>query len=173
MSKKTIYTEDTLAKMGLIRNPDGSYSKAKTVPQPREIVKKTLIKKEVEKRETSNLEELKFQWQGKDISLNAWYSSKHWTHRDKQKKDWHSFFKQMIEHPYPYFEKYSISLEFNSRLDPSNTITMVKLLEDTLQELGVISGDDLKYCSGVHLIPNKTMKKKSYKIVVKNESRMA
>lgn len=31
------FSEEDLSKMGLQRNPDGSYSKKKTVPQPREI----------------------------------------------------------------------------------------------------------------------------------------
>jgi Holliday junction resolvase RusA-like endonuclease len=38
MSKKQSISEDTLLKMGLHRNADGSYSKAKTILQPREKV---------------------------------------------------------------------------------------------------------------------------------------
>ena len=49
MSKKQSISEDTLLKMGLHRNADGSYSKAKTTLQPREkeqvIVKNNELRK--------------------------------------------------------------------------------------------------------------------------------
>lgn len=38
MAKKQVFTEDTLRAMGLQRNTDGSYSKAKSVQQPREVL---------------------------------------------------------------------------------------------------------------------------------------
>jgi Holliday junction resolvase RusA-like endonuclease len=37
MAKKQIFTEETLKAMNLIKNKDGSYSKAKTTQQPREV----------------------------------------------------------------------------------------------------------------------------------------
>ena len=37
------FTEDDLRKMGLVRSEDGSYSKAKSKPQPRELEKATII----------------------------------------------------------------------------------------------------------------------------------
>lgn len=43
MAKKNIFTEETLQKMGLTINADGSYSKAKTVSQPREIKAQDLL----------------------------------------------------------------------------------------------------------------------------------
>lgn len=106
------------------------------------------------------------QWCGKDISLNTWYSSKHWTQRDKQKKEWHKFFKSLIFKPYPVIEKYIITLECNSRIDPSNCITMIKLVEDTMQEMGILKNDSAKFCRGLHIIPVDEMKRKSYKIIV-------
>ncbi len=116
----------------------------------------------------NSVSELVFQWAGKHVSLNEWYSSKHWTHRDKIKKEWHKFFKSFLIAPYPKFNKYKLELEYNSRLDPSNTITMPKLLEDMLQEEGVIPNDSKKHSKGISLIPNKEMKKFSYKITVTN-----
>ncbi len=47
MAKKQVFTEDTLRAMGLQRNTDGSYSKAKTVQQPREKLTQ-LTTKEIE-----------------------------------------------------------------------------------------------------------------------------
>lgn len=166
MAKKTIYTEDTLKQMGLIRNPDGSYSRPKTVPQPREIEKKKVIEKVIQEAKSS-VTEIVFSWAGTHISLNEWYSSKHWTNRNKQRNHWHSFFKKFLSPPYPKFEKYEVTLEYNSNLDPSNCITNIKLAEDVLQELGIIENDNMKFCKGVHIIPVESMKKKSYKLTFK------
>lgn len=47
MAKKQVFTEDTLRAMGLQRNTDGSYSKTKTVQQPREKLTQ-LTTKEIE-----------------------------------------------------------------------------------------------------------------------------
>lgn len=172
MAKKTQFTEETLRQMGLVLSADGkSYSKAKTVPQPRDLIKDKQA--EFIKKKGYDLVNIKpvsdkiiIAWADKDISLNSWYSSKHWSNRNKQKSDWHSFFKQFIHEPYPYFERYNITLEFNSRLDPSNCITMIKLLEDTLQTLGVLKNDTSEFCRGLHIIPVDSMKRKSYKITI-------
>jgi hypothetical protein len=43
---------------------------------------------------------------------------------------------------------------------------MIKLVEDMLQKEGIISNDNNKFCAGVHLIPDLTMKKKCYIIKV-------
>ncbi len=40
MAKKQIFTEDTLRSMGLVKMPNGQYQKAKSVQQPREVIKK-------------------------------------------------------------------------------------------------------------------------------------
>lgn len=179
MAKKTIFTLDTLAQMGLQINSDGSYSKAKSVQQPREIAvlkkRQTPSNGVVEHILTNAFnvdkkvsDKLVIAWAGKDISLNAWYSSKHWTHRNKQKEDWHKFFHQFLTLPYPYFEQYDITLECNSRLDPSNCITMIKLLEDTLQTCGILKNDTAEFCRGLHIIPVDSMKRRSYKITIKS-----
>ncbi len=158
---------------GFKQNPDGSYSKVSN-PQPRAI--KTIpveYKFDDESKITmfnyppfSGTPKLEFKWADKHISLNEWYSSKHWTQRNKKAKEWHDFFKSYLIKPYPKFEKYSITLEFNSRLDPSNTITMVKFIEDMLQEEGVIANDNKDNCKGIHIVPILDMKKFSYKIIV-------
>lgn len=176
--KKTIFTLDTLKEMGLQLNSDGTYSKVKSVQQPRDVVllKKrqtpsngvveSIVNSAFETETKLKSDKLVIAWSNKDISLNAWYSSKHWTHRNKQKADWHDFFKQFIHQPYPYFEQYDITLECNSRLDPSNCITMIKLCEDTLQDLGVLKNDTAVFCRGLHIIPVDSMKRRSYKITI-------
>lgn len=152
------------------KNPDGTYTKISS-PQPRDVVKskgriahKQLLQEVVPAKSPEG--SLVFKWEGKDISLNEWYSSKHWTARNKAKMDWHNFFKQFITHPYPFFATYTITLECNSRIDPSNLITLVKLCEDAMQELGIIKNDSAEFCKGVHIIPNENMKRKSYQITI-------
>lgn len=156
------------------QNDDGSFSKISTTPQPRAI-KPIPVEYKFDDGTRITLNsyppfsgspKLEFKWADKHISLNEWYSSKHWTNRNKKAKEWHEFFKSYLLKPYPRFEKYSITLEFNSRLDPSNTITMIKLVEDMMQKEGVIINDNKDCCVGVHIIPVLDMKKFSYKITV-------
>lgn len=107
------------------------------------------------------------EWSGRHISLNQWYSSKHWAVRQKQKTDWHKFYEDLLHKagvvPIP---AYRIKLVYNSRLDPCNTITMVKLLEDTMTELGLIPNDTKKYCRGIELEPDLEMKSGEYRVTI-------
>lgn len=109
---------------------------------------------------------IEFSWTGKDISLNEWYSSKHWSERKKRVNEWHTFFKSFLIKPYPAFERYEISIEYNSRLDPSNTVTMIKLYEDMMQKEKIIINDNKDCCKGIKLLPNLEMGSKHYKITV-------
>lgn len=73
MSKKTIYTEDTLKQMGLVRNTDGSYSRPKTVMQPRDTnsISNSTFKLKVTKEmfEKDYLEDIKPREEYQTISL--------------------------------------------------------------------------------------------------------
>ncbi len=109
---------------------------------------------------------IEFSWEGKDISLNEWYSSKHWSERKKRVIEWHVFFKSFLIKPYPALEKYEISLEYNSNIDTSNCITMIKLYEDMMQEEKIIPNDNKLFCKKITLMPNLDMNHKSYKITV-------
>ena len=103
------------------------------------------------------------------ISLNAWYSNKHWTVRKKQKDHWFEVFKKAIEDNRPQpMEEYNITLKVNSRHDPSNTITMIKIFEDTLKKLGYIVDDSPKYCKRVTIEPDNTLDNPSFKIILEN-----
>lgn len=112
---------------------------------------------------------LTFAWAGKSISLNQWYSSKHWSIRNKQSQEWHSFFTKFLTKPYPKFDQYSITLKHNSRLDNSNTMAMIKLLEDALQKAGIIKNDDTKNCRSIFILADLEMKRGSFKITVNEE----
>ena len=108
-----------------------------------------------------------FEWSGAHISLNAWYSAASWVVRANHKYKWHGIFKELIEQQeIEPIEQYKIKLKYNSRLDPTNTITMIKLFEDTMVELGVIKGDSKKYCKGVEIMPVEELESKQYIIEV-------
>lgn len=159
---------------GMTEISPGVWQKNKTTLQPREVVAK--LKGKVAHKELlqeivpqiSPEGSLIFAWQGRHVSLNAWYSSKHWTHSHTITNEWHGFFKKFLTEPYPKIGKYKLELVYNSRLDVSNTIAMPKLLEDTLQQLGIIENDSKTFCRGISLTPDETMKKFSYKITVIN-----
>jgi hypothetical protein len=108
-------------------------------------------------------------WNGQHISLNDWYSGgNHWTVRDTMKRRWHQIFKEVLEPlDMPKLIEYELELVYNSRLDPTNTITMVKLFEDTMKDLGLIIDDSKKYCKKITLLPNLEMKNKHYIINIK------
>lgn len=107
-----------------------------------------------------------FEWAGEHISLNEYYSSKHWSVRNKQAKYWHEKFKKMLPKNAEKIKQYVLTLEYNSRLDVSNTILLPKFIEDMLQEEGIIINDTKDFCKGIHLIPKIEMAKFSYKITV-------
>lgn len=109
------------------------------------------------------------EWEG-HISLNEWYSSKHWTYRKKQKDQWYMTFKSLLDqYEKKIIRKYAIILEYNSRLDPSNTITMIKLLEDTMKKEGWIEDDSHKYCSYLKIVYNPLIQPKWYRATVREE----
>lgn len=108
-----------------------------------------------------------FKWSGEHISLNEWYSAKHWTVRYDKKAHWSSVFKPLIEaQKLPKIGTYKIELIYNSRLDPTNTITMIKLFEDTLKDLGYIIDDNKHYCKEVKITPDFDKKNKEYEIIL-------
>jgi len=167
---------------GMVEISPGVWQKAKTTLQPREVAKLNIqegnwngsgAKRKPHKEllqeivpQISPEGSLVFKWEGKDLSLNKWYDGTHWTKKNKLNQEWHQFFKNFILPPYPFFQTYTITLHCNSRIDPSNLITLIKLCEDAMQELGVIKGDSAEFCKGVHIIPNESMKRKSYQITI-------
>lgn len=117
------------------------------------------------------MNEIVITWDG-HISLNEWYSSKHWSFRKRQKDHWFMIFSALLEvFPKKTFGSYSIKLEYNSRLDPSNTITMIKLLEDTMKKQGWIIDDSPKYCESLTIKFNKELPKKTYQATITDVQR--
>lgn len=161
----TRFTEGQLKAMGLVKGEDGSYSKEKSKVQKAKVNKKPQTAIDVVGDFDHEKRRYVFKWAGKDISLNKWYSTPHWTVRQKQKDEWHDFFKSMLISREKICN-YTISLTYNSRLDPSNCITMIKLVEDTLQEEGILENDNKKFCKELKITPDLAMKNKCYIIVV-------
>jgi hypothetical protein len=69
------------------------------------------------------------------VSLNQWYSGKHWNHRQKTKKLYtlqvKSQFKRVFSKDNQYLVHYAFEFKKNP-LDASNCIAMVKMIEDII-----------------------------------------
>ena len=109
-------------------------------------------------------DEIVFEWHSVDVSLNKFFAGKHWTVRNKIKDQFHILFGKLLIKKYRMIEKYTVSLEYNSRLDPTNTIIMIKIGEDYLRHINILTDDTKKYCKGVSIAPNDLMGKKHYKL---------
>lgn len=108
------------------------------------------------------LGEIILEWKDVDISLNKWYASRHWHFRNKEKEFWSTLFLKLLPKRLKQIDKYKLHLRYNSRLDPTNTIPMMKIAEDTMKKNHYIVDDTKKYCKGVTIEPDETMGKKHY-----------
>lgn len=131
-------------------------------------VKKPIDWRNIKKSATLSANRIDFSWAGADISLNEWYAGKHWTKRNKARNQWHDMFRSMLTGTdLPKFDRYLATMTYNSAIDPSNCITMVKFFEDVMEDLGIIKNDNKKHCrGGIHLIPDLSMKHRHYEITI-------
>lgn len=106
------------------------------------------------------------EWEGIDLSLNKWYANRHFSFRIKEKEFWSNLFMKLLPKRIKKIDKYIITLHFNSRLDASNTIPMVKICEDTMKKNHYIIDDSKKFCKGIEIYPDESMGKKNYKLTV-------
>lgn len=119
--------------------------------------------------EIINMDEIgriEIEWEGVDLSLNKWYANRHFSYRIKEKEFWSSLFLKLLPKRTEKIDKYMITLYFNSRLDASNTIPMIKIAEDTMKKEHYIVDDSKKFCKGISIYPDETMGKKNYKLIV-------
>ena len=107
---------------------------------------------------------MEIRWENKDVSLNVLYSQVHWAKRKKQRDEWHKFFIiKLLSYKRPTKETYKIEMRYNSRLDVSNTILMIKYLEDVIvKKLRWYKDDSPKYCKEITIKPDDRLKRKSY-----------
>lgn len=110
------------------------------------------------------IDEIVFEWDGIDVSLNKFFAGKHWTIRNKIKDQFHLLFGRLLTKKYKMVDKYEVVLEYNSRLDPTNTIILIKIGEDFLRHINVLTDDTKKFCKKVTIIPVMEMGAKHYKM---------
>lgn len=71
------------------------------------------------------------------ISLNTWYAGSHWSKRKKIKDNYYFIIKSQCSHIFKKDSSYDVEYIFefkNKPLDASNTVAMVKMIEDVLFE---------------------------------------
>jgi HKD family nuclease len=112
------------------------------------------------------VDQIVFEWDGIDVSLNKFFAGKHWTIRNKIKDQFHLLFEGLLNKKYKKVDKYCVTLMYNSRLDPTNTIILIKIAEDYLRHIEVLTDDTKKYCKKVTIIPDESMGKKNYKLII-------
>jgi hypothetical protein len=106
------------------------------------------------------------EWEGVDLSLNKWYANRHFSYRIKEKEFWSNLFIKLLPKHSKKIDKYIITLHFNSRLDASNTVPMIKIFEDVMKKNHYIVDDSKKFCKGIEIYPDESMGKKNYKLTV-------
>lgn len=92
----------------------------------------------------------------KTPSLNQWYSGGHWSKRKKVADEWHdAVWAVMREKKIKPITDFPISVTYRfymkRLLDPSNTITAPKLIEDGLVKAGIIPDDTARYIGRIVL----------------------
>ena len=110
------------------------------------------------------IKELLFEWEGTDISLNKFYSSPHWTLRNREKDFWKMFFAKMPIEDNRKIDEFQITIYYNSRLDCDNVVLHAKFFCDYLRSVELIIDDSKKYYKGLHIIPDESLNKKHYKL---------
>ena len=71
------------------------------------------------------------------VSLNVWYSSKHWSFRKKLKDNYTLIVKSQFKEVLPASESYDTEYHFTFKsrpLDASNCVAMTKMIEDIIFE---------------------------------------
>ena len=88
------------------------------------------------------------------ISLNAWYSSQHWTKRKKMKDKYKLIIKSQFKPILPKDKTYDVDYTFNFKtrpLDASNCVAMVKLIEDV-----IFQDDNYKIVNSINIKSRKS-----------------
>ena len=101
-------------------------------------------------------------YNGKMISLNDFYSGKHWSARHKAKIKYRDIFDiLLLEARIKKMKEYRIEMRYNSRLDADNCITALKFLNDSLKKK-YVPEDDPRYFKGFSIDIDKRLKLNTY-----------
>lgn len=95
-------------------------------------------------------------------SMNKIWEARHWTARKKMRDDWHMIVRSKVREKNLMLTYYTMTLEYHSRLDPSNVCVAIKMVEDCLVKMKNLTDDSPKYCRGLHTIPNERLPKNKY-----------
>ena len=105
---------------------------------------------------------------GKGVSFNTIYSQGTWYTRSSIKKKFRKIFTTLLleNKDIRFIDKYVIDVRYNSRHDPDNIVAMEKMFIDTLRggdgQKAYIKDDSKKYCKGVILRPDETLKTNTF-----------
>lgn len=97
---------------------------------------------------------------GKVPSLNAFYSSKHWTFRKKEKDKWKAEIdRELQRYDITPYTAAKIHIRCNYRYDVDNSIMVAKFIGDSLVDLGFLPDDSPKYVREIKLVADKDITK--------------
>jgi len=97
---------------------------------------------------------------GKVPSLNAFYSSRHWTFRKQQKDKWKKEIEsELNRYDVNAYGTAKLYIRCNYRYDLDNCIMVSKFVCDSLVDLGFLPNDSPKYLGEIKLSYDNTVKK--------------
>ena len=100
------------------------------------------------------------------ISLNDFYSGKHWTARHKAKVKYRGIFDiLLLEAQVKWMDEYRIDMVYNSRHDADNVITALKFLNDCLKKK-YVKEDDPRYFKGFSINIDRAMKTNTFEFTI-------
>lgn len=107
-------------------------------------------------------------YQGPGVSVNDYYSSKHWHVRSKIKEKYKDIFLSLF---YPVFGKdkiktYCIVVFFNNGYDVDNVVGIEKIFVDTLRYYGTTENDTKTYFKSLIIAADKTLPKNTFQFLV-------
>lgn len=97
---------------------------------------------------------------GKVPSLNAFYASKHWTFRKREKDKWkESIDRELESYDADSYTTAKVHIRCNYRYDIDNSIMVAKFVCDSLVDNGWIPNDSPKHVQEVKLLADPSITK--------------
>lgn len=97
---------------------------------------------------------------GKVPSLNAFYASKHWTFRKREKDKWKAEIdRELSSYDIDHYTTAQVYIRCNYRYDVDNSIMVAKFVCDSLVDLGFIPDDSPKHVQEIRLKADKSLAK--------------
>lgn len=111
--------------------------------------------------------EIVLEWKDNHVSLNEWYSGKHWIFRQKLKEKWLKFSEELFE-PYDKvdFDTYSMKVSHHTRLDCDNVTSVIKFINDFMKKNGWCKDDSSKHFKKFSIEFDDSLPKNGIKVVI-------